>query len=108
MPGMDEVLAARRAARASRPQGRANVVAFAILLFSIVIGILRTASSKNPAWIFIWVVVGVFFSQSPKIAKQWERAVVLRLGKYTGLGRALLFLLSPVGGTILVFTDPPR
>jgi len=102
---MDEVLAARRAARASRPQGRANVVAFAILLFSIVIGILMTASSKNPAWIFIWVVVGVFFSQSPKIAKQWERAVVLRLGKYTGLRGPGLFWITPFVETIPIYID---
>src|SRR6266481_270319 len=36
MPAMDEVLAARRAARASRSQSRANVVSVFILLFWIV------------------------------------------------------------------------
>ena len=48
MPGMDEVLAARRAARASRSQGRVNVVAVFILLVSIVIGFVMTAASQNP------------------------------------------------------------
>src|SRR3954468_16032235 len=85
MAGMDEVLAARRAARASRGQVRTNVVAVFILIVSIVGGITITAATQNPAWLLIGVVLGVLLSQSPKVAKQWERAVVLRLGKYTGL-----------------------
>ena len=85
MPGMDEVLAARRAARASRSQGRVNVVAVALLLLSFLIGILMTATSQNPGWLVIWILAGIFFSQSPKIAKQWERAVVLHLGRFQGL-----------------------
>ena len=48
MPAMDEVLAARRAARASRSQGRLNVVAVFILLISLVIGLVMTAGSQNP------------------------------------------------------------
>ena len=31
------------------------------------------------------VVVGAIAAMSPKIAQQWERAVVLRLGRYVGL-----------------------
>ena len=105
MPGMDEVLAARRAARASRSQGRANVVAVAILLASFLIGILMTATSQNPGWLVIWVLAGLFFSQSPKIAKQWERAVVLRLGRYTGLRGPGLFWITPFVETIPIYID---
>jgi len=105
MPGMDEVLAARRAARASRSQGRVNVVAVALLLLSFLIGILMTATSQNPGWLVIWILVGIFFSQSPKIAKQWERAVVLRLGKYTGLRGPGLFWITPFVETIPLYID---
>src|SRR3989454_12316182 len=105
MPGMDEVLAARRAARASRSQSRANVVAVFILLVSIVIGFFMTAATQNPGWIIIWVIAGIFFSQSPKIAKQWERAVVLRLGKYTGLRGPGLFWITPFVETISIYID---
>ncbi len=48
---------------------------------------------------------GVFFSQSPKIAKQWERAVVLRLGKYTGLRGPGLFWIFPFVETISIYID---
>ncbi len=105
MPGMDEVLAARRAARASRSQSRANVVSVFILLVSFLVGILLTAGTQNPGWLVIFVIGGLFFSQSPKIAKQWERAVVLRLGKYTGLRGPGLFWIFPFVETISIYID---
>jgi regulator of protease activity HflC (stomatin/prohibitin superfamily) len=105
MPAMDEVLAARRAARASRSQSRVNVVSVFILLLSIVVGLVVAAASKNPGWLIIFVLAGIFFSQSPKIAKQWERAVVLRLGKYTGLRGPGLFWITPFVETISIYID---
>jgi len=105
MPGMDEVLAARRAARASRSQSRANVVSVFILIVSFLTGILLTAATQNPGWLVIFVLAGLFFSQSPKIAKQWERAVVLRLGKYTGLRGPGLFWIFPFVETISIYID---
>jgi regulator of protease activity HflC (stomatin/prohibitin superfamily) len=105
MPGMDEVLAARRAARASRGQGRLNVVAVFILIVTLLVGIITTASTQNPAWLIIAIVVGLFLAQSPKIAKQWERAVVLRLGKYTGLHGPGLFWITPFVETVSIYID---
>ncbi|HEX3534136.1 MAG TPA: slipin family protein [Gemmatimonadaceae bacterium] len=105
MPAMDEVLAARRAARASRGQGRTNVVAIFILIASLLVGVILTAASQNPAWLAVAVVFGVSFSQSPKIAKQWERAVVLRLGKYTGLRGPGLFWIWPYVETVSIYVD---
>ncbi|MDQ6769356.1 MAG: slipin family protein [Gemmatimonadota bacterium] len=105
MPGMDEVLAARRAARASRGQARTNVVAVFILIIAVLSGIIGTASTQNPSWLLIAVVGGIFLSQSPKIAKQWERAVVLRLGKYTGLRGPGLFWITPFVETVTIYVD---
>jgi regulator of protease activity HflC (stomatin/prohibitin superfamily) len=105
MPGMDEVLAARRAARASRGQARTNVVAVFILIVFIVGGILITAATQNPLWLFIGVIGGVVLSQSAKVAKQWERAVVLRLGKYTGLHGPGLFWITPFIETVSIYID---
>ena len=105
MPGMDEVLAARRAARASRGQARTNVVAVFILIVSLLAGVMLTASTQNPVWLIIGVLAAVFLSQSPKIAKQWERAVVLRLGKYTGLRGPGLFWITPFVETVTIYVD---
>jgi regulator of protease activity HflC (stomatin/prohibitin superfamily) len=105
MPGIDEVLAARRAARASRGQARTNVIAVFILIVFIVGGITITAATQNPFWLFVGVITGVLLSQSPKIAKQWERAVVLRLGKYTGLHGPGLFWITPFIETVSIYID---
>jgi regulator of protease activity HflC (stomatin/prohibitin superfamily) len=105
MPAMDEVLAARRAARASRSQSRVNVVSVFIFLLSILVGALMAAATQNPGWFIIWILAGLFLSQSPKIAKQWERAVVLRLGKYTGLRGPGLFWITPFVETISIYID---
>jgi regulator of protease activity HflC (stomatin/prohibitin superfamily) len=105
MPGIDEVLAARRAARASRGQARTNVIAVFILIVFIVGGITITAATQNPFWLFVGVIAGVLLSQSPKIAKQWERAVVLRLGKYTGLHGPGLFWITPFIETVSIYID---
>jgi len=105
MPGLDEVLAARRAARASRSQSRANVVSVFILLVSVLVAVVIGAATQNPGWFIIVFLAGLFFSQSPKIAKQWERAVVLRLGKYTGLRGPGLFWITPFVETISIYID---
>ena len=105
MPGMDEVLAARRAARASRSQGRVNVVSVFVLLFALVIGLVLTAAAQNPGWLLIWALAGIVLAQSPKIAKQWERAVVLRLGKYTGLRGPGLFWITPFIESVSLYID---
>jgi regulator of protease activity HflC (stomatin/prohibitin superfamily) len=105
MPGIDEVLAARRAARASRGQARTNVVAVFILIVFVVVGIVVTAATQNPFWLLVGVIAGVLLSQSPKVAKQWERAVVLRLGKYTGLHGPGLFWITPFIETVSIYID---
>jgi hypothetical protein len=105
MPGMDEVLAARRAARASRRQGRINVVSVFILLAALLIGTLSAAATQNAGWLIIWLLAGVVFAQSPKIAKQWERAIVLRLGRYTGMRGPGLFWITPFIETVSIYID---
>ena len=105
MPGLDEVLAARRAARASRSVARPNVIAVFILIFTFLAGIFLTAATQNPGWLIFGVLAGVIFSQSPKIAKQWERAVVLRLGRYTGLRGPGLFWITPFIETVSIYID---
>src|SRR6202140_4810345 len=105
MPAMDEVLAARRAARASRGQGRTNVVAVFILIAAILLGVVATAATQNPAWLAVAAGFGAFFSQAPKIAKQWERSVVLRLGRYTGLRGPGLFWIWPYVETVSIYVD---
>ena len=105
MPALDEVLAARRAARASRSVARPNVIAVFILIGFTLTGILVTAATQNPAYLFLGLIAGLVLSQAPKVAKQWERAIVLRLGRYTGLRGPGLFWITPFIETVSSYID---
>jgi len=66
------------------PAPRTNVVALVVLAASLAIGVLLTIQLQQPLPAIAGAVIGVVLMQSPKVAQQWERAVVLRLGKYKG------------------------
>ena len=77
------------------PSPHTNVVAAALLLGSLIVGGLGSLAVRNPIPLIVMAVVGVILMQSPKIAQQWERAVVLRLGKFIGLQGPGLFWVVP-------------
>jgi regulator of protease activity HflC (stomatin/prohibitin superfamily) len=57
-------------------------------------------------WILVPAfLVGLYLMFSIKIAKQWEKAVVLRLGRYRGLEGPGFFMLIPVIDAIQRFVD---
>jgi regulator of protease activity HflC (stomatin/prohibitin superfamily) len=74
---------------------RLNIVAIVILLACIAIGAWRMAVTENPVPLIVMVVVGLVLMQSPRIAQQWERAVILRLGRFVGLRGPGLFWIIP-------------
>lgn len=54
---------------------------------------------------FILVVVGTYILLGLKIAAQWEKAVVLRLGKFRRLAGPGLFWIIPIVDTIANWID---
>jgi regulator of protease activity HflC (stomatin/prohibitin superfamily) len=89
----DLELSARRA-REARPVGP-NVVAVAVLTLAIAAGAAATIAVKSPLPAIAALLLGIIAMQSPKIAQQWERAVVLRLGRFVGLRGPGLFWILP-------------
>ena len=74
---------------------RLNVVS-AILFQAISgAGLAVTVLRGEAAGVILGVVLGLIAALSPKVAKQWERAVILRLGRYTGLRGPGLFWIIP-------------
>jgi len=92
---MTVALISSRRTQYSPDPPRTNIVAILILIVSLAIGGLMTASTGNPIPIIIFAVIGVVLMQAPRVAQQWERAVVLRLGKYIGLRGPGLFWIVP-------------
>jgi len=74
---------------------RVNVVGILILLASLAIGLLAMRAFDNPVLLVGMAIVGVVLMRAPRIAEQWERAVVLRLGRFVGLRGPGLFWILP-------------
>ena len=51
------------------------------------------------------LLLGLFFLISVKIANQWERALVLRFGKYRGLRGPGLFFIIPIVDSVTQYVD---
>jgi regulator of protease activity HflC (stomatin/prohibitin superfamily) len=49
----------------------------------------------SPVPLIVMTALGIVLMQSPRIAQQWERAVVLRLGRFVGLRGPGLFWIVP-------------
>jgi regulator of protease activity HflC (stomatin/prohibitin superfamily) len=84
---------------------RMNVVSAVALLTPILLGALLTWLTFNPIAVIVGLVLGFLLSQAPKIARQWERAVVLRLGRYVGLRGPGLFWIIPFVDTVSTWVD---
>ncbi len=84
---------------------RINVVAAVSFLAPIILGGLLTWLLLNPAGIIVGFFLGLLLAQAPKIARQWERAVVLRLGRYVGLRGPGLFWIVPFVDTVSAWVD---
>ena len=74
---------------------RLNVVAVGILLASAALGVVANRATGSPVALAVAVLVGLVLMQSPRIAQQWERAVVLRLGRFVGLRGPGIFWIVP-------------
>jgi len=84
---------------------RINVVALAILLLAIGSGAAFTAAAGTPVPIVVMTLVGLVAMQAPRIAKQWERGVVLRLGRYRAMRGPGLFWVVPFVDTVSSWID---
>jgi SPFH domain/Band 7 family protein len=84
---------------------RVNVVSAVALLIPILLGALVSWLTFNPVGVFVGVLLGFLLAQAPKIARQWERAIVLRLGRYVGLRGPGLFWIIPFVDSVSTWID---
>jgi regulator of protease activity HflC (stomatin/prohibitin superfamily) len=104
MPNMQSLVESRSSLPA--PAGpRLNFIAALSFLAPAALGALATLLTLNPVGAILGVLLGLLLAQSPKIARQWERAVVLRLGKFTGLRGPGLFWIIPFVDNISTWID---
>jgi regulator of protease activity HflC (stomatin/prohibitin superfamily) len=84
---------------------RLNVIAIAILLGFAALGLAGTSATGSLAPLVATTLVGLVLMQSPRVAQQWERAVVLRLGRFVALRGPGLFWIVPFIDRISTWID---
>jgi regulator of protease activity HflC (stomatin/prohibitin superfamily) len=82
---------------------------FGILLIIVVLGAVILNGRVADLWIGLFVfgltLVGTYILFALKVASQWEKAVVLRLGKFHGLRGPGVFWITPIVDTIPSWID---
>jgi regulator of protease activity HflC (stomatin/prohibitin superfamily) len=76
-----------------------------IALLGAVFGDNRFSDGLLGAWVIFWVLVGTYVLYALKVASQWEKAVVLRLGRFHGLRGPGLFWIIPIIDSIPSWID---
>ena len=82
-----------------------NRVAVMAFVASITAGAITSALVNHPAPLIAGALIGVYLLFAIKIAQQWEKAALLRFGKYVGLRGPGLFHVIPVVESISHFID---
>src|SRR5262245_9164732 len=86
---------ARQSEESARRARPLNVVAIAAVLVSGLVGAILSFALASRVPLPILLLVGLVAAASPQIAQQWERAVVLRFGRFVGLRGPGLFWIVP-------------
>ena len=95
----------RRREQSADSRRYVSEIGFLALFASIAAGIAVTAILRHPVPFFVSLAVGLYFLFALKVARQWERAVVLRVGKFTGLKGPGLFAVIPVVDVVSHLVD---
>jgi regulator of protease activity HflC (stomatin/prohibitin superfamily) len=84
---------------------RLNVVAAGLFVIIVTAGIALTVNLQQPAFAVLSIPIAFIAALSPKVAQQWEKAIVLRLGRYVGLRGPGLFWIVPLFDQIPAWID---
>jgi len=80
-------------------------VGLAVCLICLAIGAGPTVYLTNPVPGIVMALIGLYFLFAIKVAEQWQKAAVLRLGRYTGLRGPGMFLIIPVIDSVSQYVD---
>ena len=79
-----------------RPNVEVSPVAVALFILFLAAGVTGSATLNSPLPVIAGLLLGFYFLAAIKVAKQWEKVAVLRLGRYRGLRGPGLFHIVPV------------
>ncbi len=91
--------------RPKRDDMRWNFVSIVLFLVFAVLGVAWTAASNRPLPAIVGIILGYVLAQSPRIAQQWEKGVVLRFGRFVGMRGPGLYWIVPFIDTVTMWID---
>jgi uncharacterized membrane protein YqiK len=91
--------------RPDLPQFKLSNVGVALLVVCFAAGAVLTKVLERPEPIVAGVLVGLYLLFSIRVADQWEKVAVLRMGKYLGLRGPGLFMIIPIVDTLSRYVD---
>lgn len=82
---------------------------FAVLMVVATVGAILM-DGRQPdwligGWVVFWMLIGIYLLFALKVANQWEKAVVLRLGRFQGLRGPGMFWIVPIIDTVPTWID---
>jgi regulator of protease activity HflC (stomatin/prohibitin superfamily) len=80
-------------------------IGVALFVIATIAGAGLSAATKSPAGLAAGVLVGLYLLFAIKVADQWEKVAVLRLGRYRGLRGPGMFTIIPVVDSLSRFVD---
>jgi hypothetical protein len=89
--------------RPANPQVSGVAVAVFFVCMSIGGGV--AAYYNSPIPVIVALPIGMYFLFAIKVADQWQKAAVLRLGRYVGLRGPGMFFIIPVIDSISLYVD---
>ena len=84
---------------------QSSSIGVAAFVISIGAGVVTTAVYKNPVPALLGALIGLYFLLAIKVAEQWQRAAVLRLGRYIGLRGPGIFMIIPIIDQVSQYVD---
>ena len=82
-----------------------NRVAVTAFLICLIGGFLLSATTRHPSFLVAGALIGVYLLFAIKVVSQWEKAALLRLGRYVGLRGPGVFMIVPVIETLSQLVD---
>jgi regulator of protease activity HflC (stomatin/prohibitin superfamily) len=88
-----------------RIQRQVSSVGIAVFVVCAVAGEVGAVLTDHAAILVAWLVVGIYFMFAIKVVPQWEKVVLLRLGRYVGLRGPGMFTIIPIVNTLSRYVD---
>jgi regulator of protease activity HflC (stomatin/prohibitin superfamily) len=82
-----------------------SAIGQAVCILLALAGVGLTALTEKPAFAVAGVLLGIYALFSIRVADQWEKALLLRLGRYRGMRGPGLFTVIPVVDRVTRFVD---